>query len=264
MCFINRQNGSTLLVIRKMRVRYGCTLTWVAEMKVVEDAKCWWGCGAAGAPHTAGGREREWAFRKGPWCVHWRWAYTHPTPRQLHSQENSQQKCVQWSLKDVCSSSTTFFFFKLKEVFIYLFLAALGLHCFMSSLWLCCVDFSLLWLLLLQSMGLVASNHMGSSWTRNHTLVPCIGRWILNRWTTREAPGSTTVNHPKLGTRHMCVDCWTCPWIVVQPLGSLTAQQWESVIFTDRQNTYDLQICYWVKEQRFGRRHSVWFHFGKP
>ena len=31
----------------------------------------------------------------------------------------------------------------------------------------------------LWSMGLVASQHVGSSRTRNQTLVPCIGRWIL-------------------------------------------------------------------------------------
>ena len=29
---------------------------------------------------------------------------------------------------------------------------------------------------------------MGSSWTRDQTQVPCIGRRILNHWTTREAP----------------------------------------------------------------------------
>ena len=28
--------------------------------------------------------------------------------------------------------------------------------------------------------------HVGSSWSRNQTLVPCIGRWISNHWTTRE------------------------------------------------------------------------------
>ena len=31
---------------------------------------------------------------------------------------------------------------------------------------------------------------MGSSWTRDWTCVPCIGRQILNLWTTREAPAS--------------------------------------------------------------------------
>ena len=34
--------------------------------------------------------------------------------------------------------------------------------------------------------GLVALQHLGSSWTRARTRVPCIGRRILNHCTTRE------------------------------------------------------------------------------
>ena len=34
--------------------------------------------------------------------------------------------------------------------------------------------------------GLVATWHVGSSRTRDGTCVPCIGRQILNHWTTRE------------------------------------------------------------------------------
>ena len=34
-------------------------------------------------------------------------------------------------------------------------------------------------------MYLAAPWHMGSSWARDGTCVPCIGRWILYRWTTR-------------------------------------------------------------------------------
>ena len=41
-------------------------------------------------------------------------------------------------------------------------------------------------------MGLVAPRHVESSWTRDRTLVPCIGRWILNHWTTREVPVSNS------------------------------------------------------------------------
>ena len=40
---------------------------------------------------------------------------------------------------------------------------------------------SLLW-----SMGSTALQHLESSWTGNGTHVPCIGRQILNHWTTRE------------------------------------------------------------------------------
>ena len=41
----------------------------------------------------------------------------------------------------------------------------------------------------LQEQGyvdLVAPRHVGSSRTRDRTGVPCIGKWILNHWTTRE------------------------------------------------------------------------------
>ena len=72
------------------------------------------------------------------------------------------------------------------------------------------VGFSLWWLLLLQSTGswcadssscglwalerrqqlwrtgLVALQHVGSSWARARTHVPCIGRWILNHYATKE------------------------------------------------------------------------------
>ena len=40
----------------------------------------------------------------------------------------------------------------------------------------------------LRRMGLAASLHVGSSWTRARTHVPCIGRWILNHCATREVP----------------------------------------------------------------------------
>ena len=36
--------------------------------------------------------------------------------------------------------------------------------------------------------GLVALRHVGSSWTRDQTHVPCIGRQILNHCPTREVP----------------------------------------------------------------------------
>ena len=94
----------------------------------------------------------------------------------------------------------------LKDLFIYFLLIALGLHCFAScSEWgllqLWCMGFALWWLLLLQSMlcrvhglqelwcsDLVAPWHVGSSLARDWACVPCIGRQILNEWTTREVP----------------------------------------------------------------------------
>ena len=70
-----------------------------------------------------------------------------------------------------------------------------------------CPGFSVWWLLLLRSTGsrgtgvsscsmqaqqpwstgLVGPQHGGSSQTRDQKHVPCIARWILNHWTTREA-----------------------------------------------------------------------------
>ena len=35
--------------------------------------------------------------------------------------------------------------------------------------------------------GSAPPQHVGSSQTRDRTRVPCIARWILNHWTTREA-----------------------------------------------------------------------------
>ena len=35
-------------------------------------------------------------------------------------------------------------------------------------------------------MGLVAPQHVESSWTRDRTCVTCIGRWVLIYWTIRE------------------------------------------------------------------------------
>ena len=96
-----------------------------------------------------------------------------------------------------------FFFF-----FFDLFKSVVSLHCCVvflqlqevgATLQLWCEGFSLQQLLLmwntgseckaeqLWSMGLVAPQHVGSSWTRGRTGGPYIARWILNHWTTREA-----------------------------------------------------------------------------
>ena len=37
-------------------------------------------------------------------------------------------------------------------------------------------------------MGFVAPKHVGSSWIRDWTYVPCTGRQVLYEWATREAP----------------------------------------------------------------------------
>ena len=88
---------------------------------------------------------------------------------------------------------------------IYLFLAKLGICCCVWAFSSCsggggCSSLrcSVRWLLLLQSTGsrhtavvmhgLRCSRRVGSSQTRDWIRVPCIGRWILNHWTTREVP----------------------------------------------------------------------------
>ena len=75
-----------------------------------------------------------------------------------------------------------------------------------ATLYLRCSGFLLPWLFLLGNMGsrargpsrcctwaqelwcagLVALQHVGSSWTRDRTCVSFIGRQILNHWTTRQ------------------------------------------------------------------------------
>ena len=71
--------------------------------------------------------------------------------------------------------------------------------------------FALWWLLLLLSMGcrvcrlqylwssgLVAQWHVGSSWTRDWTDVPCLARRILNYWNTRDPQDLNNVVRPAL------------------------------------------------------------------
>ena len=76
-----------------------------------------------------------------------------------------------------------------------LLLQSTGPRCLVSSS--CSTQSPKLWCTLL-----VAPWHVGSSWTREWTLVSCIGRWILHHWTTREVPSPpflqyTTVSHTR-------------------------------------------------------------------
>ena len=43
----------------------------------------------------------------------------------------------------------------------------------------------------MQPTDLVALQYVGSSWTRDPNCAPCVGRQILNHWTTREVPGKS-------------------------------------------------------------------------
>ena len=87
-----------------------------------------------------------------------------------------------------------------------------------------CVDHNKLWKIL-KEMGipdhltcLLRNLHAGqeatvSSQTRDQTQVPCIGRWILNHWTTRELP-STYWKWKSLSRVWLFATPWTIhsPW----------------------------------------------------
>ena len=116
-------------------------------------------------------------------------------------------------MKNLSLSLSRLFFFYF--IFLNLFLAVLGLCCCVQAFSSCgergllslrctafrCTGFSScgtraqqLWLVgsraqaqKLWLTGLVILQHVGSSRTRDRTCVPCIGRWILNHCTTREA-----------------------------------------------------------------------------
>ena len=98
--------------------------------------------------------------------------------------------------------SKVFFFFNLFNFWLcWVFVAKCGLSLVvMSGATLhCCVQTSHSggpsccraqalgsWAQWLWRTGFVAPWHVGSSQTRDRTHVPCLGRWILNHWTTRE------------------------------------------------------------------------------
>ena len=65
----------------------------------------------------------------------------------------------------------------------YLFVFSLGLCC-CTWAFSCYRDPGLLFIAF--EHGLVALRHVGSSWTRDRTHVPCISRRVVNRWTTAE------------------------------------------------------------------------------
>ena len=58
--------------------------------------------------------------------------------------------------------------------------------------------------------GLAAPRHVGSFPTRDRTCVPHIGRWILNYWTMREAPGSASLILHKCPPLHILFPGCSC------------------------------------------------------
>ena len=124
------------------------------------------------------------------------------------------------------------FFLILKISFICFFLAPLGLCCCVRVFSSCgeqglpsscgvpashCGGFSCcgarpqwLW-----PMGLVAPQHVECSQTRDRTCVFCIGRQILNHWTTRKGPYKVLGVAPRKCLLNVqcccCCWCWYCP-----------------------------------------------------
>ena len=95
-----------------------------------------------------------------------------------------------WFLLCFASLSLTYFYLLLYFWLLWVFIAARrfslvavskGAPPCEFSLWALVHRLQQLWL-----VGLIALWHVGSSQIRDQTRVPCIGRWILNHWTTRE------------------------------------------------------------------------------
>ena len=120
-------------------------------------------------------------------------------------------------------NTTSFFFFNYLK-----FLGCTGsllLHAGFLKLW--CMGLSWRWFLLLQCAssrgcgaqellrtGLVAPQHEGSFWPRDLTCVPCFCRWILNHWTTKEAPNLVFKKLFGCNLQHVGI---LVPWPGIQP-----------------------------------------------
>ena len=98
---------------------------------------------------------------------------------------------------------------------IHLTLALLGLRCYARTFSSCgewgspllCSGFSWWWLLLLlrpqwlRCTGLVAPWYVESFQTTYQSLVSCVGRQILNPWSTREVQGLNLLSHSYVGQK---------------------------------------------------------------
>ena len=80
-------------------------------------------------------------------------------------------------------------------------------------------------------MGLVAPQHMGSSWTRDQTHVPCVGRQILNHCATREVPLLIIFKH-----HFVLKQCCFFPGNSIMPFnwGNVTPIKMEKVMIHNR------------------------------
>ena len=152
------------------------------------------------------------------------WKHKHSRNPNIHFKNVANVSFV-WisnALSSILPTIRKYFLFKIL-VYIYIWLCLVfAATCRLSPvaasrapLWLRGADFSLWWLLWLQSRAsrrasvieapssaVVACRpscpwHGGSSQTRDWTLVSCVGRWILHHWTTREGSINIIMNRWK-------------------------------------------------------------------
>ena len=84
-------------------------------------------------------------------------------------------------------------------------LQSLGSEC--RSFSTCCTGAQQLW-----CTGLVAPQCVESSWAREQAQIPCIDRWILNHWTTREVPNLRILRWDCRGLCRWVLNSMTYPY----------------------------------------------------
>ena len=111
-------------------------------------------------------------------------------------------------------------------------------------------------------VGLAALQHVGSSRMRDWTIVPCIGRWILNHWTCREVLVNPFLDYEKLNTSSsmlflfFCFCCFVFCWflgmlrgmqdLIFQP-GNLCPLKWKHRVLNTGPSERSLKsVLFWV------------------
>ena len=82
------------------------------------------------------------------------------------------------------------------------------------------------WAQQLWCTGLAAPWQVKSSQTRNQTCVPCIGRWILNHWTTVEVPFLSHLKEAPHLAWAPVQGCKTLCWNRILTTTTLTGLRW--------------------------------------
>ena len=138
----------------------------------------------------AGSRTPAPSWPSGHTCFHVMQSWNHPVIQQILTEHLlGARLCSQCrgyssklSIADPCPPSWSLFF----KIFIYLFLAALGLHCFLSQLEGSRAVAQCLW-----CMGFVAPWDLPGPGIES-MLLALAGRFLItNQWTTREVHGAS-------------------------------------------------------------------------